>query len=314
MPEIERAAVIGLGPIGASWTVAFARSGLPVSVFDVDAARRDAIADECRRSFTGLGMTAEAILAAMGLVSVATTLADAVAGADYVQEAASETLEVKRALFAALDAACGPETLIVSSTSAMPLTTFAAELPGRERMLIAHPATPPHLLPVVELVPAPFTPERTVARTAALMAAIGQSPIVVRKEVRAFVMNRILAAMFVEMGRLIGDGVVSPRDADAAIRDGFALRWAFLGPLEGADLNNAGGIEEYLTKYNSLYEDYARETKGSAPVFTRELIETIARDMRARVPLENIPERRLWRDESIMALRELRAKRGSGIT
>jgi L-gulonate 3-dehydrogenase len=312
MAVIERAAIIGLGPIGTSWTVAFTRAGIPVTAFDLDTNRRNALIHECKQSFEGLGMSPEETDRALSIVRAAPSLERAVAGADYVQEAASENLEVKRSLFTTLDATCPPATLIVSSTSAMPLSTFAASCTGRERMLIAHPATPPHLLPVVELVPAEFTPRSTVDRTAEVMRAIGQSPIIVRREIRAFVMNRVLAAMFIEMGRLVSDGVVSARDADAAIRDGFALRWAFLGPFEGADLNNPGGIEEYLTKYGSLFEDHAREAGATRPVFSPEVIATIAADLRSAVPLEKIPERRLWRDRCIVALRKLREQAGVG--
>lgn len=226
---VSRAAVVGLGPIGNSWTVAFARAGIPVTAFDLDPGRRETLHEECRRSLEGLGLPADAIAAALALVATAGSLEAAAAAADLVQEAASERLDVKRSVFAELDRVAPADAVIASSTSAMPLSTFAADLAGRARMLIAHPATPPHLLPIVELVPAPFTPEATVRRAAEVMRHIGQSPIVVRKEIRAFVMNRVLAAMFVEMARLVRDGVVSARDADAAIRDGFALRWPSSG-------------------------------------------------------------------------------------
>ena len=311
MPPLTRAAVVGLGPIGNSWVVAFARAGIRVTAFDLDEARRRALAGECERSFAGLGLAPETSAAALALVGTADGLDEAVRGAAWVQEAASERLDVKQALFAALDRAAAPDAIIASSTSAMPLSSFAPAPPARrERMLIVHPATPPHLLPVVELVPAPFTPDSTITRAGEVMRFIGQSPIVVRKEIRAFVMNRVLAAMFVEMARLVAAGVVTPRDADAAVRDGFALRWAFLGPFEGADLNNPGGIEEYLTKYNSLFEDYAREQGAAAPLFTPELIGAIAADLRRELPLERIAERRHWRDRCITALRRLRTDMG----
>ena len=177
---------------------------------------------------------------------------------------------------------------------------------ARARCLVVHPATPPHLLPVVELAPAPFTPPATFARARAFMTRVGQTPVEVKRELPAFVMNRLQGVLLLEMFRLIREGYVSPEDADALIRDGFGLRWAFLGPLEGVDLNAPGGIADYLTRYGRIFDAMANEAGVEGRSVTPELIAMLDSAMRAKLPLDQLGARTAWRDRSIAALRALR--------
>jgi 3-hydroxyacyl-CoA dehydrogenase len=108
------------------------------------------------------------------------------------------------------------------------------------------------------------------------------------------------------MFRLIGDGVVTPEGADTIIRDGFGLRWAFVGPLAGIDLNAPGGIADYLARYGFMFDDLARERGSPEPVVTPEIVAKLDRDFRARLPLAGQDTRRAGRDRRMAALRALR--------
>ena len=105
---------------------------------------------------------------------------------------------------------------------------------------MAHPINPPHIIPLVEIVPAPWTDPDAVTRTRALMEAVGQSPISTTREVNGFIVNRLQGALLGEAFRLVQDGVCSVADVDAAIADGLGLRWSFIGPFETIDLNSRG--------------------------------------------------------------------------
>jgi len=214
---------------------------------------------------TGLGAIGEGLRAlaehgladdpvgAVARVRVAASLAGALDGACFVQENAPETVETKRAVFAELDRHAASDTILASSTSAIVASLFTETLTGRHRCLVAHPVNPPHLVPLVELVGSPWTAPDTIERAKTVYLAIGQVPIVVRREIEGFVLNRLQGALLAEAFRLVGDGVVSPQDLDKTIRDGLGLRWSFMGPFETIELNAPGGIADYCARYTGFY-------------------------------------------------------------
>src|SRR5262249_13930198 len=130
-------------------------------------------------------------------------LGQALDGVSYVQESVPENREIKARVTAEIDAAVPDDVIIGSSWSAIPGSDFLADVAGRHRCIIAHPANPPYLLPVVELVPAPFTAPETTKRCRALMAEIGQIPVILRKEVPGFVMNRLQTGVVNEAVQLV---------------------------------------------------------------------------------------------------------------
>ncbi len=301
-------AVIGAGIIGSSWAIVFARAGLRVRVFDHRPANLAAFEAGIKAAAATLPTIARHDHSALiAHIQVAGDLADALADADYVQECITEQVEAKTALFAKLDRLATPDAILASSTSSTGVSRFTRELAGRDRCIVVHPATPPHLLPAVEVVPAPWTPQAIVERAFQLMRAVGQKPVLIRQETPGFVMNRLQGALLIEMFRAVAAGLLSPADADTLIRDGFGLRWSFLGPLQGIDLNAPKGIADYLARYGFMFEELARErASAGGPVLTPALIETLERAMRSDLPLDGLPARRLWRDEKIAALRAIR--------
>lgn len=301
-------ALVGGGIIGASWALVFARAGFSVRLYARNAATRASLFDRIAASAEAAraiapDVAAEAILAR---ITLADSLEAALDGADYVQESLEENLDLKKTVFAELDRLAAPEAVLASSTSSIGASFFAPDLAGRHRCLVAHPLAPPHLIPVVEVVAAPFTSAGAVEKTFALMRAIGQSPVRVNSEQPGFVLNRLQGALITEMIRTIEAGIMTPDDIDTLISDGFGLRWAFLGPLEGVDLNAPGGIADYLTRYGFMFDRLAAERGGKTPVATPEVTATIATAMRAKLPLDAIPDRVAWRDRRMAALRALR--------
>src|SRR5690606_2084294 len=119
----------------------------------------------------------------------------------------------------------------------IPASAFTEALKNRSRCLVAHPINPPHIIPLVEIVPAPWTDPAVVERTRALMNEVGQAPIQLTREVSGFVVNRLQGALLAEAFRLVENGVCTTADVDAAVADGLGLRWSFVGPFETIDLN-----------------------------------------------------------------------------
>jgi L-gulonate 3-dehydrogenase len=301
-------AVVGGGSIGVAWAIVFARAGHPVSVFDPDAQRLELIPGEIAGRLADLHaaqLLDEPPAAIGGRVSVGPDLGRALADAVYVQESAPENLELKRALFQQLDTLAAPETTLASSSSQMPASAFAGELAGRERCLVVHPGNPPYLLPIAEVVPAPFTRDDVVQAAATLLADAGMSVVHVRKEVEGFIFNRLQGAVLREAWCLVRDGVATVEDIDRTMRDGLGRRWALIGPFETSDLNTRGGLAAHAPRMGPGYERMGAE-RGQHDPWTPELVERVVTQRRDVMPLEQWEERVRWRDRGLIALERAR--------
>lgn len=303
-------AVVGAGSIGVSWTIVFARAGHPVVLHDPDGERLLAATGEVRSRIERLssaGLLSEPPVALSRRVVMEADLAAALGEATHVQECAPEDVELKRELFARLDQLSNPGAVHASSSSALTASQFASGLPGRARCLVVHPANPPHLLPIVELVPAPFTGAEVVDRTAALLAAAGMSPVRVHNEPEGFIYNRLQGAVLREAYCLVRDGVASVDDIDTVMRDGLGRRWSVVGPFETADLNTRGGIAVHAGRMGPAYARMGAE-RGQDDPWTQELVAQVVAARRATLALEDWEERVAWRDRMLMRLE--RARRG----
>lgn len=301
-------AVVGAGSIGVSWAIVFARAGRRVTLHDPDGARLGVAQQELAArvaELAGAGLLDEEPAAVVARVAAVPALGDALAGAVHVQECAPEDLDLKRELFMTLDAEAEPDASLASSSSALTASTFASALPGRARCLVAHPANPPHLLPVVEVVPAPFTDASTVAAVTALLEGAGMSPVLVRHEVEGFVFNRLQGALLREAYCLVRDGVASVDDVDRVVREGLGRRWAIVGPFETADLNTRGGIAAHAALLGPAYARMGAE-RGQDDPWRAELVERVVAERRERLPLENWDARVAWRDRALMAFERAR--------
>jgi 3-hydroxyacyl-CoA dehydrogenase len=308
--SVPSIAVVGSGSIGVGWAITFARGGCDVSLFDVDRGRLDAARDEIRSKLEDLArfeLLAEEPAAVAARVTTSSELAGAVRDATFVQECAPEDLALKRDLFARLDRQSEPEAVIASSSSTIPCSQLAAGLPGRDRCLVAHPGNPPYLLPVVELVPAPFTRPDVVEQAAELLERAGMSVVRVRAEIEGFVFNRLQGALLREAYCLVRDGVASVDDVDRVVRDGLGRRWAVIGPFETADLNTRGGIEAHAARLGAAYARMGLD-RGQHDPWTPGLVRRVTDERRQLLPLELWEERVGWRDRMLMALERTRRR------
>jgi L-gulonate 3-dehydrogenase len=201
---IEKAAVVGGGIIGRSWAVVFARAGVPVTVYDHLLEGRAAMparfADMAAESGALCG-DAAAQAATLARITVVDNIAKAVTEADFIHECIDEKLDSKRAIFLELNRLAKSSAILATTTLSFPVSTFASELPGRSRCIVVHPATPPHLLPVTEICPAPFTDQAVTHASFAFMERCKQAPVLIRFEQSNFVLNLLQAGLVVEMLR-----------------------------------------------------------------------------------------------------------------
>jgi L-gulonate 3-dehydrogenase len=301
-------AVVGGGSIGVGWAIVFARAGREVSIHDPDGARSALIVGEIQDRLEDLAaaqLLEEPPAAIVARVTVHAELASAMAGAVHVQECAPEHLELKRELFEQLDAVADPEATLASSSSMMPVSSFATGLEGRERCLIVHPGNPPYLLPIAEIVPAAFTRADVVKRTEALLESAGMSVVHVRAEVEGFIFNRLQGAVLREAWCLVRDGVATVEDIDRTMRDGLGRRWALVGPFEASDLNTRGGLAVHAPRMGPGYERMGAE-RGQHDPWTPELVERVVAQRRAVLPLDRWEDRVRWRDRGLIALEHAR--------
>lgn len=305
-------AIIGAGLVGAGWAIVFARSGLSVRIYDAQEKVANSVLGMIEKQLQdlllfGLIDEIDAILAKFSVVS---TIEEAVTGAAYVQESILERVKEKRSLIKELDRLCDATTIVGSSASGLPASAFVGNLGISSRVLIVHPVNPPYLVPVVELVPSPATSSEVVAFVDSFMLSLGQSVVHVRKEIEGFVLNRLQAVLLREAWALVEEGVATCEDIDKTVRDGLGLRWSFMGPFETIDLNAPGGVADYAVRLGVLYKSID-QSRAHSQTWTNDLILKVEAQRREHLPLNQLLERRGWRDRQLMALAAAR-KNGKG--
>ena len=301
---VEKIAVVGSGLIGRAWSISFARAGYDVALYDAkpEAAKAalafvDSVLADLQNNDLLAGRTPEEVRRHITPVE---DLRAAVDGAVHVQENTPERVDMKIAVFQELDKLAGPDTVLASSTSALLPSAFTETLAGRHRCLVIHPINPPYLVPAVEVVPAPWTAPEVVERAAQIMRGAGQVPIIMKRELDGFVMNRLQGALLQEAFRLVADGYASVEDIDVGLRDGLGLRWAFMGPFETIDLNAPGGVADYIARFDTLYKNLWKSQQRAVDWI--ETGDTVEAERRVALPAEGLHERATWRDRRLMAL------------
>ena len=297
MPKV---AIVGSGLIGRAWATVFASHGWTTALYDpVPGVAKAAKAHIARnlKELAALELVKDPKGAAAKLV-VATDLADALKGVAFVQENGPETVEAKIKIHTEIDRLAPPSAIVTSSTSVIVSSLWAKDLKHRARVLVAHPVNPPHLVPIVELCPAPWTDPKVVEKARKIYEKVGQVPITVRKEIDGFVLNRLQAVLLAEAFQMVGDGVVSPEDLDKTIRDGLGLRWAFMGPFETIELNAPAGIPDYNKRYAT---NLSRLTGRDA--FTKKNEKAIMKEWSGEQTPERITRLSKWRDGRLAALK-----------
>jgi 3-hydroxyacyl-CoA dehydrogenase len=278
MTDPARVAVVGTGVIGTGWAALFLAHGLDVVASDPAPGAADRLADGVRAHWPGLERRGLADGASPHRLTFVTDPAQAVAGAGFVQENGPERLDVKRELFAVLDEAAPPGTVLVSSSSGLLPSAIQEACPRHpERVLVGHPFSPAHLMPLVEVVPGRRTCEAAVEAAMAMYRRLGKRPIRLHTEVPGHVANRLQAALWREAYSLIERGVVSVADLDAAIAWGPGLRWALLGPLANQHLaGGEGGLAHVLAHLGPpMVEWWDEMSRSSDPRLTPGLVQQL---------------------------------------
>jgi L-gulonate 3-dehydrogenase len=306
-PSSRTVAVIGAGSIGIAWAVVFASAGVRAQLFETDSTVRRGALGEVESVLGALseaGLLAEAVPIVLQRVSIHDTLVDAVAGADFVQECVIEDIEVKRSLFAELDRLAPPGVVLASSTSTIMASLFAADVPGRDRCLVVHPANPPYFLRVAEIVPAPFTSAEAIESARELLVQVDMMPVVLNREIEGFAFNRLQGAMLREAYCLVRDGILSPSDLDTLVREGLGLRWSVIGPFTTSELNTRGGIRRHAEVIGPVYARIGVQ-RGTDNPWTPETIEMVASEIEQRLPHATWEENVRERDRAMIQLASL---------
>ena len=255
----EKVALIGCGLIGQSWAISFLRVGYDVSLFDPVEGVTVQAKENIKAKLSDLQnhglLENKNISDYLDKIHLARDISQAVGGSIYVQESGPEDLDIKKELTKNIDAATPDDIPIASSTSGIPTSLYASDVQGKYRCLVAHPINPPHLIPAVEIVPAPFTSEAITQNVKEIIISIDKEPLELKKEIPGFVVNRLQGALLSEAFNLVKDGISTAEDIDKAISQGLGLRWSFMGPFQTIHLNAPEGIAGYVERYEKMYRE-----------------------------------------------------------
>ena len=305
---IRRIAIIGTGVIGASWASLFLAKGLQVVATDIAPNAETALRKFVETAWPALKRLGLSPGASQSNLTFTADVAQAIAGADLIQENGPERIDFKQKLYGLLDELLPPDVIIASSSSGLTMSEIqkgAASHP--ERCVIAHPFNPPHLIPLVEIVGGAKTSEATIRRADEFYTSIGQRTVRVNKEMPGHVANRLQAALSREIYYLVAEGVVSAADVDTALSWGPGLRWGVMGGLMLNHLGGGqGGIEHFFQQFTGPMTAWWK-TLGS-PVLTPEVQKKLIDSVHAEVGSRSIDELAAERDEVLLGLIELRNK------
>jgi 3-hydroxyacyl-CoA dehydrogenase len=285
-----RIAVLGLGVIGRSWALAFLGEGLEVHAWDPDECARMTLAADARAS----GLEAK----------IFTDAAEAVDGADFVQESAPERSSIKHALMHSIGAKSPRDAIFASSTSTITASALQQGCAFAERVLVGHPFNPPHIIPLVEVVAGKQTSEKAVALAMELYRSIGKHPIQLRTERPGHLANRLQAALWREAIDAVASGQASVADVDAVVTHALGPRWCLNGPFATFDLaGGEGGLAHFLEhlgpQLEKLWDDAQR------PIVTRKLSVRLVTENSQRFANENYRRRIAKRDAVLHQILEV---------
>lgn len=269
-------AIVGGGLIGGGWVARFLMNGVAVRVFDPDPQAERKISEIVANARTATVALLGARKPEEGSVTYCSSIEQAVGDADYIQESAPEQLALKQKLLAEIDEFAAPECIIGTSTSGLLPSELQRHMRNPHRFMVCHPFNPVYLLPLVELVAGKKTDHANVERAAAMFESLGMRPLKVRKEIDAFVADRLMEALWREALWLIKDGVATAEEVDDAIRFGCGLRWAQMGTFQTFDIaGGEDGMRHFLAQFGPALK-WPWTKLMDTPEMTDELIDTIA--------------------------------------
>ncbi len=296
--EIDRAAIVGCGVIGAGWASRMVLNGVDVAVFDPspDAERvLDETLADAVDAWEHLGLLTDRC----GDHRFTTTVADATCDAQFVQESVPERADVKADVLARIEASAPADVIIASSTSGILPSTMQSAMVAPERFVVGHPYNPVYLLPVVEVVGGERTTIDNVTRAQAIYSGLGMRPIHVRVEIDAFIGDRLLEALWREALWLVNDGVATTQEIDDVMTHGFGLRWAQMGLFETYRVaGGSGGFRHFIEQFGPALE-WPWTKLTDTPAFTPELIDTLVRQSDAQSGMHSVRDLGRRRDRNL---------------
>ena len=262
MSEIKRAAVIGTGTMGPGMGAVLERAGIEVALYDVS----EEALERARQGVELAGGVVERLGSERtegGDVRFEIDLAAALEGSDFVLEAVPEKLELKREVFAAFERHVADDAVLSSNTSGLPITKIAEGLEHPERVIGMHWSNPPHLIPMIEVIPGERTSEETIAAAKGLIERIGYRPSMLNKEVPGFVENRVLYAIMRECLALVDEGVIDAEELDLNVKWGIGYKLAVIPPMQLLDV---AGLDIYESVANYLNSELSTESGVSETI------------------------------------------------
>jgi 3-hydroxyacyl-CoA dehydrogenase len=262
MSELKRAAVIGTGTMGPGMGAVLERAGIDVALYDVseEALERAKQGVELAR---GVLERLDGERAEGGDIRFEGDLAAALEEADLVLEAVPEKLELKREVFGQFEQHVADDALLSSNTSGIPITKIAEGLGHPERVIGMHWSNPPHLIPMIEVIPGERTSEETVSAASALIERLGYYPSLLRKEVPGFVENRVLYAIMRECLALVDEGVIDAEELDLNVKWGIGYKLAVIPPMQLLDV---AGLDIYESVAGYLNSELSTESGVSETI------------------------------------------------
>ncbi|MEM9579960.1 MAG: carnitine 3-dehydrogenase [Pseudomonadota bacterium] len=298
----KTAAIIGGGVIGGGWAARFLLAGWDVRIFDTDPEAERKIAEvlsNARRSAPGLN---DAPLPEEGNLSFHKEMAEAVAGACWIQESVPERLDLKQKVYQSLQAHCSESAIIGSSTSGFKPSELQAGAPRPEQIMVTHPFNPVYLLPLIELVTTDKNDAQDIEKAKSILSGVGLYPLHVKKEIDAHIADRFLEAVWREALWLIKDGIATTEEIDDAIRYGFGIRWAQMGLFETYRVaGGEAGMKHFIAQFGPALK-WPWTKLMDVPELTDDLVQTIAQQSDAQSGAHSIRELERIRDNNLVAM------------
>ena len=304
--QVESIAIVGAGIIGSSWAAFYASKGFHVKMWDVDAAlcqkgHQQAIDIIRQLQVQGI-LSGNKVAESISNIETAGELEHAVENVQLVQESVAENYEIKKQVFKALDAHTEADVILASSSSGLLMTEIQQVTRHPRRCLIAHPFNPPHLIPLVELVPGDGTDEQTIATMKSFYEELGKVPVVLKKAVPGHLANRLAMALWREAVDLVVQGIASVEDVDKAVSAGPGLRWAVMGPHMIYNLGGGeGGMDHFIDHFGPAVKVWwdSLATWTSLPPEAKGLL---VDGLKAEMGDRTISDLNRWRDEKFIQL------------
>jgi carnitine 3-dehydrogenase len=307
--KISKVACVGAGLVGQGWATIFLSRGLEVIMQDIS---QEILNESMKHIWLNLSflenkglVQKENVEARRDRIKTTTNIADACVHADYVQESVPDTYEIKKRVFREMDAAAPAHAILASSASGLLMTEIQEVTTRPERCVLVHPILPVYLIPTVEIAGGEKTSRTTIQEAREFMEQMGKSPVVLRREVPGYIINRLQAALMREAIDLVDKGIASPEEVDKAFCRGLGLRDPVVGPF--LRMHIAGnGIENFLKNYAQSYR-YRWETMETWTSIPPSAIEAVIKGTRGMeiVSEKSLGEMSAWRDEMLVKILKL---------